>query len=700
MIDFVRPWLLVGIFGALVPVAIHLLGRRNAPTVRFTALHFLLTRFPERARAARLRERLLLALRMLIAALIAVALAKPLVPSFALQAEVVAGDAPVALVIVLDDSLSMATRSNGGPTRLAQARARARALLGQLPMGSAAAVVAAGFPARALQTQLSTELTDVGRALAGVQESARSDNAERALALARQLLVGSAQADRRIVVLSDLQRDAWAELAPVDAGGAGPRLMAERFAGGPVRNVAVVGAKAEPAPDRGPQHVRVVVELRNDGAQPFAGHVTVHAGDRELKRWVELAAKGTGRRTFVLPTVVDTALVSLPDDDLAADNARHVILSGRDGLRVGLIDGSPRPVPRDDEVFFAARALQAGAERAGSIAVDVLAVSGVDAALLGRYDVAVLANVAELPAATVDALMVRLREGMGVLITAGDSAREAGAQWLRGVLPWQPAGVRELGATERQRGLQVNADRAPRATHSLRDTLVELALPTLLTAPTYKHLLVVPDGVAAGEDVARFGNGAPALLVRTVGRGRIGLWTTTIDRDWTDIPLQPGFMPLMVALTEHLSGHTPGAARGLAEPGRATPLARHKNAMTLEIRRDRDDGELVQRMQADKDDPLRWHVKAPTTTGAYRLIERGGGAVWSTRALAVVPPQSELAGAPSDDPARWQPPQAQQHSADRARVPGWPLAFGALLLLLLMEAAVVWRAHSPTRVRS
>ena len=100
MIQFVRPWLLIGVLGALVPLVIHLAGRRKAPRVQFTALRFVLSRDPARARAARLRERLLLGLRMVIAALIAVALAKPMVPSLTPQATAVAGSAPVALVIV------------------------------------------------------------------------------------------------------------------------------------------------------------------------------------------------------------------------------------------------------------------------------------------------------------------------------------------------------------------------------------------------------------------------------------------------------------------------------------------------------------------------------------------------------------------------------------------------------------------------
>ncbi len=272
MIQFVRPWLLIGVLGALVPLVIHLAGRRKAPRVQFTALRFVLSRDPARARAARLRERLLLGLRMVIAALIAVALAKPMVPSLTPQATAVAGSAPVALVIVADDSLSMATRDAGGPTRLALVKARAKELLAHLPLGSAAAVVASGYPARPLHTALMTELGEVRADVRALRVSARSDDAERAVALARQLLAGTAIADRRIVVLSDLERTSWAPLAPGGGPGGGPpppRAGATGGGGAPTQRRGCVGARASgpgpwpaararhrQAPQRWPRDVR------------------------------------------------------------------------------------------------------------------------------------------------------------------------------------------------------------------------------------------------------------------------------------------------------------------------------------------------------------------------------------------------------------------------------------------------------------
>ena len=60
-----------------------------------------------------------------------------------------------------------------------------------------------------------------------------------------------------------------------------------------------------------------------------------------------------------------------------------------------------------------------------------------------------------------------------------------------------------------------------------------------------------------GEDVTtwlRFEGGAPALVERRVGRGRVLLWTSTLDADWSNTPLQSAYMPLIQRLVSYLGG--------------------------------------------------------------------------------------------------------------------------------------------------
>src|SRR5262249_23740956 len=127
------------------------------------------------------------------------------------------GGASVALALVVDDSLSMrAPLDDGrGRTRLERALEAARQLTGGLAPGAAAAGVVAGAPAR-VAVASTTNLAAVEDALGAVKPSDRATDLDGALALARELLEGLPQKDRRVVLLSDLA-DGNPEAPPIAA---------------------------------------------------------------------------------------------------------------------------------------------------------------------------------------------------------------------------------------------------------------------------------------------------------------------------------------------------------------------------------------------------------------------------------------------------------------------------------------------------
>lgn len=55
--------------------------------------------------------------------------------------------------------------------------------------------------------------------------------------------------------------------------------------------------------------------------------------------------------------------------------------------------------------------------------------------------------------------------------------------------------------------------------------------------------------------LARFDGGAPALLERRVGSGRVMLWTSTLDLSWSDLPLKPVFLPFVHRAARHLAAY-------------------------------------------------------------------------------------------------------------------------------------------------
>src|SRR2546423_351081 len=115
---FLRPIMLAGLGAALLPLVLHLLSKARYRTVDWGAMMFLETQ-PARSReGTRLKQAILLLMRMAMIAALAIGLARPV-----LNAGAAAGSdqARVHAVIVLDRSASMGFSENSRP-RLAAAR--------------------------------------------------------------------------------------------------------------------------------------------------------------------------------------------------------------------------------------------------------------------------------------------------------------------------------------------------------------------------------------------------------------------------------------------------------------------------------------------------------------------------------------------------------------------------------------------------
>ena len=75
--SFLSPLFLIGVLAAAVPLALHLFHRRTEPVVSFAAMRFLRRTPVEDSRWRRLRELILLALRVAAIVLLACAFARP-----------------------------------------------------------------------------------------------------------------------------------------------------------------------------------------------------------------------------------------------------------------------------------------------------------------------------------------------------------------------------------------------------------------------------------------------------------------------------------------------------------------------------------------------------------------------------------------------------------------------------------------------
>ena len=208
---FVAAALGVGFFIA-IPVAAHLLRRGRAKERDFPPTALVPAARSVARERATLEDRLLLAIRALLIACLAVIGATPFVQCSRLSLGRNAG-ASVAFALVVDDSHSMRAKAADGSVRFERAMRAARELLASAREGDAIAIVLAGKPAR-LALAATTDLNAARRALSELSESDRSTDLEGAVSLARTSIASVPHHDKRVVLLSDLAGSALAEGQP------------------------------------------------------------------------------------------------------------------------------------------------------------------------------------------------------------------------------------------------------------------------------------------------------------------------------------------------------------------------------------------------------------------------------------------------------------------------------------------------------
>src|ERR1700757_3427494 len=111
MITFLTPWFLVGLLAAAIPLIIHLSRSRRTKKMRFSTTRFFTDQFLRSYRMSRLKELALLACRMALFALLALALTQPLfMPK---GSSFLGKEGSRAVVLVIDNSASMGYSEKG-----------------------------------------------------------------------------------------------------------------------------------------------------------------------------------------------------------------------------------------------------------------------------------------------------------------------------------------------------------------------------------------------------------------------------------------------------------------------------------------------------------------------------------------------------------------------------------------------------------
>ncbi len=520
---FLSPLFLIGLAAAAVPIALHLFRRQAEPVVPFGTVRFLRRAPVEHARRRRLREWLLLALRTLALVLLALSFARPyFVDTRAAQA------GPVT-VIAVDTSYSVSA-----PAQVVRSRAMARRALDGVRADSAVALIA--FDERA--SVLVPPTLEHGVVRAAIDRLAPGFKTTRygaAVGAAADLMAGRGG---RLIVVSDLQQNGWSESAGTPLPS---KTEVESLdVGAPPGNLALVSLERNKA--------GVVAAVRNGGRAPATTRVTLALDGRvRAETRVTVAAGATVRAPFDIALPAEGAVrAELTDPDgYAADNVRYAVLDVLPRRRLVAITSPGSP---GGDSFYVERAL-AAAEGPQGLRLERVTTEAVsaDPATLEDAVGILLFSASGLERRAEDAIGRAVEQGAGLLLVPGPSLDPTrGSASLPAV----------LGA--RATALESSAEPLTFAPIDVRHPVFR-AFGTdggLLGSARFRRTVRWPESDDR-RALARFGNGAPALLEVSGTRGHVLLLASDLANAWNDFALHPAFVPFVHDLLRYVAAGRP-----------------------------------------------------------------------------------------------------------------------------------------------
>jgi uncharacterized membrane protein len=199
---FLNPAVLIGLAAASIPILIHLLNLRKLKKIEFSTLIFLRELQKNKIRRVRLKQWLLLALRVLIILMIVTAFARPTLEGVSIGGTTSA--AKTTAVFILDDTFSMSVIDQKG-SYFNQAIETIKTLLNQLEEGDDIGLTLVSGD-QDYELPLTSNIGSLEERLNELKISSASGTVNTALIAASVLISQSKNFNKEIYLLTDFQK--------------------------------------------------------------------------------------------------------------------------------------------------------------------------------------------------------------------------------------------------------------------------------------------------------------------------------------------------------------------------------------------------------------------------------------------------------------------------------------------------------------
>ena len=530
--------------GISIPIVLHILNKARPKKVNWAAMELLQKTTQQQSKKIKLEDWLLMVLRCLTFLLVALAMMRLV---FVNSSDLFSG-ASRELILVIDSSYSM----NHGQyeSRFDLAKKKAMKIVNSLPSGSKISLVTIGDEPEVLIRHRDPSEISLERYFAALEAKPEGFGLEVSLSVLDELLNESDSANREVIFLTDAQKRSWCEnsestiekfaelgqkasisLLPLgDESYENLALSDFHMTSGACRSGGFINLSAKII-NHGESLATASIELFHNGNIVDVTSVSSlqPKEERLLRFGVQLESSGPNK--FQL---------SLESDNLEDDNSAYLAIDVPDKLKVLIVEGSPGA----GRYLELATQLERSGYAEGLICTVSLA-SLVSAEQIEKNDVVVLADVGDLDEENIKILDEKVRNGAGLLVYAGVNMDAFSAEQIIGrlvTMDWEKKVSPEDGRDHQIR-VSPQSDQLGLELRRLEAEILDCKVNGFHQVQT----------AADSKILLELDNGNPLLFIQEVERGKLAIFTTGADREWSSLPLNPAGPILFHLLLQELS---------------------------------------------------------------------------------------------------------------------------------------------------
>jgi hypothetical protein len=526
--QFVYPAFLFALFALVIPVLIHLFNFRRYHKVYFSNVQFLKEVQEQQASGRNLKERLILASRLLAITFLVFAFARPYLPG---NVKVQPGQQQ-AVSVFIDNSYSMQALSSEG-TLLDEAKTRAKEIAQTYNINTRFQILTQDFEGKHQRLLSRDEFND---AVDGIKISAQSRSLQTIINRQQSLLQAQGDTKGSVFILSDFQKSMAGSKLAVDTN---LSVSFIQLKANPLPNIAADSVWLLSAVHRPGESEKLVVRLHN-----YADEKAVNV---PLKLLINGAQKALGSYTLNAGSIVTDTLsfsglqagwqraeLQLQDNPVTFDNQFYFSFYVQSQMPILLVTAD-KPDVYLNAVFGSDPFFKIAQTTDGHV----------DYSSLQRYPLIVISNVKTISGGLAQQLKVYVQKG-GTL--AAFPSADADLTSYRSLLQPLGAAFPEKVVKEAAKVSSINSK-----AQVYRNTFENM--PQNLDLPNVKAYYQLNNSLSAvGEKLMALAGGQPFWEQFKYQQGKVYVSAVPLDETFSNLPRHALFVTTMLRIAL-LSGH-------------------------------------------------------------------------------------------------------------------------------------------------